>query len=87
MIEAYLIAFVNYKQNDRVYLLPIVELAYNNAKNVRTCYIPFELNYNHYPRIFYKEDNYPCSDRKSVEKLSTELHELMIISSKNLYYA
>ena len=39
-IEAYLQAFVNYKQNDWVRLLPMAEFAYNNARNISTGYPP-----------------------------------------------
>ena len=35
-MEAYLRAFVNYKQNNWARLLPMVEFAYNNAKHAST---------------------------------------------------
>ena len=35
-IEAYLQAFVNYKQNDWAKLLPMAKFAYNNIKNAST---------------------------------------------------
>ena len=60
-MEAYLWAFINYKQNDWAKLLPIAEFAYNNTKNISTGYTPFELNYDFHPRVSYKEDVNPCS--------------------------
>ena len=50
-IEAYLQAFVNFKQNDWARLLPIAEFAYNNAKNASTGYILFMLNCRYYPCV------------------------------------
>ena len=43
-MKAYLQAFINFKQNDLVQLLPIIEYAYNNTKNASTRYTPIELN-------------------------------------------
>ena len=47
-MEAYLRAFVNFKQNDLARLLPIVEFAYNNTKNASTGHMAFELNCGYY---------------------------------------
>ncbi len=44
-MEAYLRAFVNYKQDDWAKLLLIAEFAYNNTKNASTGHTSFELNY------------------------------------------
>ena len=55
-MEAYLRAFVNFKQNDWVRLLPMAEFTYNNAKNASTGHTPFELNCGYHPRMSYKED-------------------------------
>ena len=41
-MEAYLCIFVNWKQNNWVQLLLIVEFAYNNSKNANMDYTPFE---------------------------------------------
>ncbi len=60
-METYLWAFVNFEQDDRARLLPIVEFAYNNAKNASTGYMPFKLNCGYHSRASYKEDNNPCS--------------------------
>ena len=66
-MEAYLRAFVNFKQNDWARLLPMAEFAYNNANNASTGHTPFELNCNYHPRMSYKEDVDPRSCSKSVE--------------------
>ena len=50
-IEAFLRAFVNFKQNDWVRLLPMAEFAYNNAKNASTGHTPFELNCGYHPSV------------------------------------
>ena len=76
-MEAYLRAFVNFKQNDWARLLPMPEFAYNNAKNASTGFTPFKLNYGYHPRVFYKKDLNPCSKLKIAEELSSELRNLM----------
>ena len=43
-IEAYLRAFVNFEQNDWARLLSMADFAYNNAQNVITGHMLFELN-------------------------------------------
>lgn len=86
-MKAYLRAFVNYKQNDWVKLLPIAQFAYNNAKNVSTNHTPFELNYGYHPRVSYKKDFDFCSKSKAVDKLAGKLKNLMILCWKKLYYA
>ena len=55
-MEAYLQAFINFKQNDWVQFLFIIEFAYNNAKNASTNHILFKLNCGYYFYVFYKED-------------------------------
>ena len=86
-MEAYLRAFVNFKQNDPARLLPMAEFTYNNAKNASTGHTYFELNCGHYPRILYKKDVDPCSQSKLADKLSAELRELMIVCRENLHHA
>lgn len=44
IIKAYLRVFINYKQNDWVWLLLMAEFAYNNTKNASIGHIPFEFN-------------------------------------------
>ncbi len=85
-MEAYLWAFVNFKQNDWARLLAMAEFAYNNAKNANTGHTPFELNYKYHPRASYKEDVDPRSQLKSADELATELRELMIVCRENLQH-
>ena len=86
-IEAYLWAFVNFKQNDWARLLPIAKFAYNNAKNASTSHTPFELNCGYHPRILYEKEVDPHSKSKSVDKLSAELGKLIFVCQENLYHA
>ena len=65
----------------------MAEFAYNNAKNVSTGHIPFELNYGYHPRMLYEEKVNLCFKSKSADKLLAELRELMIVCQKNLYHA
>ena len=86
-MEAYLRAFINFKENDLARLLSMAILAYNNAKNASTGHTLFELNSGYHPQISYKGDVDPRSQSKSADKLSGELGELMIVCQKNLHYA
>ncbi len=86
-MEAYLWAFINFKQDDWVKLLPMAEFAYNNVKNASTGHTSFELNYGYHSRASYKEDVDPRSQSKSIDKLATELRELMIVYRENLQHA
>ena len=86
-MKAYLQAFINFKQNNWARLLLIAEFAYNNTKDASIGHTPFELNYGYHPWILYKEEVNPHSKSKSVDKLSAELKELMIICQENLYPA
>ncbi len=85
-METYLRAFINYTQNNWARLLLIAEFAYNNVKNVSNSHMSFKLNCDYYPHIFYKKDIDPCSKSKSVDKLLTELRELVTAYRKNLYH-
>ena len=87
MMKAYLRAFVNFEQNDWARLLPIMEFAYNNAKNASTGHTPFELNCDYHPRMLYKEEVDSCSKLKSEDKLSADPRELMFICRENLHHA
>ena len=78
-MEAYLRAFVNWKQNDWARLLPMAEFANNNAKNTSTSYMPFELNCGFYPQVFFKNDVDFCFRSCSADKLAKELRKLMNI--------
>ena len=52
-MEAYLWAFVNFKQNNWARLLPMAKFAYNNAKNASIGHISFKLNCDYYPQMSY----------------------------------
>ncbi len=60
-METYLRVFVNYKQDNWVWLLSIAESAYNNMKNTRTGHTSCEFNYGYHPCAFYKKDINPYS--------------------------
>ena len=78
-MEAYLRAFVNFKQNNWVRFLQMAEFAYNNAKNANTGYTPFELNCGYHFQMLYKKKLDSYSKSKSIDKLSAKLRKLMII--------
>ena len=86
-IEAYLWAFINFKQNDWARLLPMAKFTYNNAKNASTGHIPFEWNCGYHLQMSYKEEVDSCSKSKSVDKLLAELRKLMIVCQENLQHA
>ena len=86
-MEAYFQAFVNFEQNDWARLLPIAELAYNNAKNASTGYTPFKLNCKYHSCVFFEEDTNFCSQSKTAKKLSSKLKKLMIVCLENLHHA
>ena len=73
IIEAYLQAFINFKQNNWAWFLPMAEFAYNNAKNASTGHTLFELNCRYYPCVFYEEDLDPRSKSNIAEELSSKL--------------
>ena len=86
-IEAYLRVFVNWEQDNWARLLPIVEFAYNNAKNASTGHTSFELNYDYHLRVSFKEDVDPRSKSCSANKLEEELRELIEVCCQNLLHA
>ena len=86
-IEAYLRAFVNFKQNDWARLLPIAKFAYNNTKNPSTNHTLFKLNFGYHLWVLYEEDIDSYSKSKSADKLTAELQELMTIYQENLHHA
>ena len=85
-MEAYLQAFVNFKQNDWAKLLSMAEFAYNNAKNASTGFTPFEFNCRYHPRVSYKEDFDLRSKSRTAEELSSELRALMTVCQQNLHH-
>ena len=64
----------------------MAKFTYNNSKNASTGHTPFELNYGYHPRMLYKEEVDPRSQSKSVDELSAELRELMIVCQENLHH-
>lgn len=60
-MEAYLKAYMNYKQDDQTRLLTITEFVYNNTKNASIGHTSFELNCDYHYHIFYKKDINPQS--------------------------
>ena len=86
-MEAYLRAFVNWKQNDWARLLPMAEFAYNNAKNASTGHTPFEFNFGFHLQVSFEDDIDPRSRSRSTDELAKELRELMEICQQNLLHA
>ncbi len=62
MMEAYLRTFVHWEQDNWARLLPMVEFAYNNAKNASIGHIPFELNCGYQSKVSFEEDVDPALD-------------------------
>ena len=85
-MEAYLQAFVNYEQDDWAGLLPMVEFAYNNAKNGSTGHTSFELNCGFHPQASNEEDVDSRSQSKLANELATELKDLMTMCRDNLQH-
>src|SRR5436190_23848083 len=50
-VEQYLRTYINYKQNDWVKYLPIVQYTYNGSENEKTKMTPFFANYRYNPKI------------------------------------
>ena len=86
-IEAYLQAFINFKQNNWARLLLMAEFAYNNAKNASTGYIPFELNCGYHLWVSYGKNLDPRSQSKTAKELSSKLQNLMAACQQNLHHA
>ena len=86
-MEAYLRAFVNFKQNNWARLLPMAKFAYNNAKNSSIGRTPFELNCGYHAWVSFEEDTSPCSQLKSADELSAGLRDLITVCRENLQHA
>lgn len=65
----------------------MAKFIYNNAKNTSTSHTSFKLNCSYHLWILYKDDINPCFKSKSIDDLSIELKELIIICQENLYCA
>ena len=86
-IEAYLRAFVNWKQNDWARFLLMAEFAYNNAKNASTGHTLFELNYGFHLQVSFEDDVDPRSKSRFATELAKELKKLVDICQQNLFHA
>ena len=86
-MEAYLRVFVNFEQNDWAQLFPMVEFAYNNAKNASTGHTLFKLNCGYHPCVFYEKNLDLRLKSKTAEELSFELQNLMAVCQQNLHHA
>ncbi len=78
-IEAYLRAFVKYEQDDWARLLPMAEFVFNNARNVNTGQMPFELNCGFHTWASYEKDVDPRSKLKAADELATKQKELTTV--------
>ena len=77
MMEAYLRASINFKQNNWAQLLLMVEFAYNNTKNASTGFTPFKFNCKYHLYVSYKEDLDLYSQSKTAEELFSKLQSLI----------
>ncbi len=83
-MKACLQAFVNFEQKNWTRLLLMAEFVYYNAKNASTDHTSFELNRSFHPQAFYEKDVDLRSQSKSVDKIASELKELIAIYRENL---
>ena len=82
ILEVYFQAFVNFKQNDWIWLFPMAKLTYNNAKNASTGHTLFEPNCRYHSCVFYKKDFDLHLKLKITEELSFKHQNLMAVCSK-----
>ena len=59
-------------------------LTYNTTRNASTEYAAFELNYEYYPYVFYKENINFHFGSKVANELTNKLRNLMILYRDNL---
>ena len=76
-IEIYLQVFINFDQNDWIWLLSMAKFVYNNIKNISTGHTLFKLNCGYHLLMSYKEDLNLCSKSKITEDLSFKLQNLI----------
>ncbi len=86
-MQAYLRAFINWKQDDWVRLLLIAEFAFNNTKNVSTGHTPLELNCGYHLRVSFEEDVNSRLKSRFTNRLAEELRELMEVCCQNFLHA
>ena len=85
IMKGYLQAFIIFEQNDWAKLLSMAKFASNNTKNTNTSHMLFKLNCNYHPCVSFQENTNFCFRSKTVDKLSTELQELITVCQVNLY--
>ena len=64
----------------------MADFAYNNAKNINTGYILFELNFGFHLRVSYKNNVDRRSKSKTADKLVTELQTVISLYREYLQY-
>ncbi len=85
-MEAYLIAFVYWEQDDSAKLLLMAKFAYNSANNASTRHSPFELNCSYHRGVFFEEDVDFRSRSFFANELVKELRGLMEVCYQKLFY-
>lgn len=87
MMKAYLCAFVNCKQKNLAWLLPMAEFIYNNSENTSTSHILFKLNCGYHSHVFF-EDKYNAYFQSFLAKeLAVKLRELINVCWQNFLHA
>jgi len=67
MMEQYLRAFCHYEQDNWVELLPLAEIAYNDAIHASTRMTPFWANYHYHPVMQFKAPKQPSSLNSEIQ--------------------
>ena len=70
VVEQYIRAYVSYRQDDWVKLLPVAQLAYNNSINETTGQTPFYANHGYHAELF--RDPRPAEEVTEAANLSIE---------------
>ena len=77
-LEAYLRAYINYKQDDWINFLPIAEFAYNNSVHSAITVSPFFANYGYHPRLTMALDTeVPSAEAHDFAKSISNLHDFV----------
>ena len=74
-LEQYLRAYVNYKQDDWVRLLPIAQHALNNARNDTTGETPFYANYGYHPFQGQLTGSETTPEAEDLKKIHQQLNQ------------
>ena len=65
----------------------MVEVAYNNVKNISTSFTFFELNCGYHPRVSFKKNINSRTKFKSIDKFLAKLQKVMTVCCENIYHA